>query len=418
MSKYLRMYSDTLDIIPVGWGFLAINTISDTRSTITIVTDGGALSHRKRGTSCFLKSSKSTYRFNSPWVWVLSHLDYDHFSITLSMIKQRLWNIPSVIILPASYVYRECREAQVYLHALMEVVAFVQKISPPKSVEILSLLDSIRKQGKTKIIGVASRTVLKAGYLKYYFVWPEPNYVVAQCKELREAIREKIGQLCKGDKRCLDIYQEVLESLWTWVKETGEISYYENELIDINALLESHFQEPYYSNYLSLDFSAEGAIGIKEFFAEASSKLKDITLYILVSRVLNQHSTAYVIYSEKSALAEAYYDNRPRLYIPNYCESNAQIFYPSDLGNNELDLAIQNARKIYRCPITTVAVAPHHGNEYSRYWDTYIKPLVTFIPRCDLHTPPNYIKKYTYLRYYSHNIALYSGHSLGLKLLF
>ena len=88
---------------------------------IAAVTDGSSMP------GCF-NASKQTLRqiINKlrigRWTWFLSHFDYDHYSLTLALIKQGRWPAPRYVVLPASYSYDACREAVAEYLALVYLI--------------------------------------------------------------------------------------------------------------------------------------------------------------------------------------------------------------------------------------------------------------------------------------------------------
>jgi len=83
---------------PTGWGFMLIHGAGILGPMV--VTDGGSIRPCYSETIDvlwnFLKRGVKPY---DAWAWILSHIDYDHYSITGGFIRAGLWPKPKLVAL-------------------------------------------------------------------------------------------------------------------------------------------------------------------------------------------------------------------------------------------------------------------------------------------------------------------------------
>ena len=407
--------SHSINLVPVGWGFLGVHVYDGVFGCVRIVTDGGCIY------SCFNHSLGWIARFFrgfSSWVWILSHLDYDHFSIVTSMVGRGFWSLPSAVLLPASYGYGVCRETFALAYTLARIISWKLKLPPPRYEEVLDLL-----KDTGRIVGVASGTILRVGELEYRFIWPEPSYVRARCKKLNRALERKIYAVCEGDRECLRKAQETLHYVRDKIESITSIYGGVKEAIDLNDLL-PFFRE---SSREIRDFSSEvETYDLESLFYEASIRLKDKALTRLAKNVFNAHSLAYFIQTPKlTHMKTLVYTCHERLIFREFTTTsrtnNKLLLYLSDLTGDELNYTLQNfsnfVNKVpgYNVMITTV---PHHGNTFSSKL-RIIRPHIAYIPRCDHHPPSRWRKSTNFAKNLKHfvNTGSYivkSNHIRGL----
>ena len=327
----------------------------------TVITDGGAFG------CCYSNAFKTVLRvfrkWRLPWIWILSHMDHDHFSIVESLIKTNILPKPSAIILPASYSLDVCKDTLIYYLALAEIIAYKLRIRPPRYIDIFEILSKCPNN-----IGVCSGTVLSAGNLEYLIIWPEYDYAANKCRELLDSLRLKIKKLCKDDPMCKKIAEEAIKKIRY---KAGDLKIeVHRDYVDIPILGKAknfHGLEtpPYSMRTICLeDSSRETSIEI--LFREAARELNDPELYRLTRNVQNIHSIGYIArVRNPHSLIHIHISN---LDLFNYCLgfynfNRLLLLYLADLEGDELYVAIKNYIKYtHQGDRVLIEIAPHHGN--------------------------------------------------------
>ena len=130
---------------------------------------------------------KHTWKPRGKWAWIISHMDYDHYSITLGLVKTRQWHKPELVILPALYSYRVCRRVVATFHVLASILATAFEIPRPLSSDLISVIRNVKR------IGVVQGVKLRTGELAYHIIWP-PLRVGSRCGTLLRRLMRKTGK--------------------------------------------------------------------------------------------------------------------------------------------------------------------------------------------------------------------------------
>ncbi|HDM23894.1 MAG TPA: hypothetical protein ENG22_03015 [Candidatus Bathyarchaeota archaeon] len=382
-------------VVPVGWGFMSIH--ENYSPSFTVITDGGAI-------GCCYSNAFNTvlrifHRRHSPWIWILSHMDYDHFSIVANLVSDKGLPEPSAIILPASYSYSACKDTLIHYLALAEVIAYKLRIRRPRYTDIFKILSKCHNN-----IGVSSGTVFSAGKLEYLIVWPEDSYAKNKCRELLSGLRRKIEELCKDDPRCKEVAEEAIRRIRYEVNGLNVEVYKDH--VDVSILKKArNSQKPTmlpHSMKAVGPRDSDGETSLEMLFEEAAKKLNDPELYELARNVQNIHSIGYtaMVHDFHSSICTHILSlDSLNCYSCSCGFNRLLLLYLADLEGNELNMAIKNYIK-YTYPSSSVLmeIAPHHGNSYSRLLNV-IKSCITYIPRCNIHVPCYWKRKCQYLQY-------------------
>jgi len=408
-----------------------------------VVTDGGSIR------PCYSETIGVLWDFlncdvrpRGAWAWIISHIDYDHYSITGGLIRAGSWPKPKLIVLPGTYSPRVCRETYKMYHMLASILAYMLKIPPPPSWVLIDVLRSVRESGQ--IIGAIQGAKLYVGELAYRIIWLPASGVEGLCGKLLKELREKLDGILK---KCREKLGEACDE----VKERSEKE--GADLVDVLApdrvlvggdqvsleiLRESErtpgsgeegFKEPGETPQTVAEPLAGEAYG--DIYAQAAEELGDVELQALHRDIVNAFSTAYALefrgkplgymtivevkefpgFSMNTwAIWRAVYH---RLQIP----PSPLLLYLSDLDGEALEQAISYYKR-YACSVV-VEVAAHHGNAYTAALQC-IAPHIIFISRCHRHPSANVEKNFKYylrlqdLPIEHHTLWIYTGHRYGL----
>lgn len=343
---------------PTGWGFMLTH---DWRCRgAMVVTDGGSYS------ACYRVTLGTIGGFlghgvkpRGGWAWVLSHMDYDHYSITVGLIKARLWPKPKLMILPAVYSSRVCREALAEYHRLALLEAAILRAPPPATIDL------VRVAGSVKRVGARQGTKLYAGGLVYHIIWPPTSGTWPSCEELLEKLRKKLDKAmnkCR-ETRGREVCKEVVAR---GEREAGELleSLAPEEIVetlDLDRELETGSTEGaepdreegsgWPGRWLrAVWWWAEAEHPTYEYiYVKAAEELRDPELLQLHRDIVNNFSLAYTLeYEEhlrnraRTALVrvEPPYSRTQTTRYYESAPSTTLLFYPSDLGEDALARAI------------------------------------------------------------------------------
>jgi hypothetical protein len=414
-----------------------------------VVTDGGTIC------PCFDETMKKLYWFldslkaisqSSKWVWMLSHIDYDHYSMTAAMVSQGGWRRPGVVILPAAYSVKECREALAQLHFVSLLIASILKLPAAKRrapIDLGGILASSRR------LAVMQGDRLRAGDLTYHILWPpSPQSLGEGCRkmlnELEEVSKKLRGRCAKerGHEFCERVVNKAeseADILRKIVKPNIERKGEPLEL-DARELIRHGDHE---IKQRAEEEATITPLNYKATLLEAATRYKDPQL-LSFKRAMNAFSTAYSlelagIPSEAILIAVnpiapprdgywcGFYFMDCRIFLhPKPRSLNPTILlYLSDLEEDSLDHALDYYIGYHHTagrggPRPLIEVAPHHGNAYSSRLAA-VKPVLIYIPRCDHHAPLSWARSYRY-HYRLHHLknpgtmVIYSGHTTGLEI--
>jgi len=381
------------------------------RSGNMLITDGGSHPSCYRDTLNFLGTFLTRYMNPSrAWAWILSHMDYDHYSLVTGLINARLWREPEIIVVPGAYSQRVCREVFLKYLTLAELTATILKIPLPSTTDLVKLFMNAKKH--RKIYGVFQGTRLRFGELAYHVIWPPNPEIEKWCNELLGVLEKKIDKAlekCRG-KECREVLERARKE-GGLIVETIEPDYIvKGSELDIEGELSkeienkpsSHTEEP---NRMPSDMKVTPLVTYDDIYALAAEKLEDSELLKLHQNVINAFSLAYAIeFDESPWVYEALisiWGSRSLLKckaifgFSNFGPSMPLLLYPADLNGAELGNAISYYIRRSRAREALIEVAAHHGNAYSQVLRNII-PRIVFIPRCRNHPNSKVKKKFRY----------------------
>jgi len=313
-----------LTLPPVGWGFMLLHIYE--RSGNMLITDGG--SHP----SCYKDTFKVLGTFltrdtnpSRAWAWILSHMDYDHYSLVTGLINAGLWREPEIIVAPGAYSQRVCREAFLEYHALADLAATILKIPLPRTIDLARLLKNAKKHGK--IYGVFQGARLRFGELIYHVIWPPSSEMGKRCNELLGVLEKKISKALEKcqDRECKEVLDEARKE-GGLIAETIEPNYIvEEPELDIEGELSKeienkpslHTEELKWMHGMPSDMEVAHLVTYDDIYALAAERLKDSELLELHRNVINALSLAYVIeFNESPWVYEAFISTwKPRNFL-------------------------------------------------------------------------------------------------------
>jgi len=384
---------------PVGWGFMLVHRLGN---GVTVVTDGGSLS------PCFGETVRTMGNHlthiissNGLWAWILSHPDYDHYSITAALVNQNAWSKPRAVVLPGAYSESVCREAYRDYLKLTYIVAELLKVPRPSILDLSKIVKEAVWSGK--VFGVFQGARLKARGLVYHVIWPLRSEAIRMCKKLIVELNEKIE---RAQKKCRERGAKCDEALGNADEDAGRLweileLIHVTDQLDLERELtkdfegEANLRKALWTRLELQRFEGAHPESYNEIYARANavSELRELRLLALYRSVVNMFSLAYAIELEDSLshIAEVWIkDFQASSYggpVEDYVISvlylrSPLLLYPADLDGNELNQAIHYYRKCTQS--VAVEVAAHHGNAYAPELQNII-PRIVFIPRCHQH---------------------------------
>ncbi|MEB2835863.1 MAG: hypothetical protein GSR80_001007 [Desulfurococcales archaeon] len=427
---------------PMGWGFMLIHNWRDQGAMV--VTDGGSYPSCYQGTIRILGGLLGyDWRPRGGWAWILSHVDYDHYSIVTGLVRAGQWPTPSLVILPAVYDLQACREAVAEYHKLAVATAALLRLPPPSISDLTGITGSVER------VGVSQGSRLQAGELVYHVIWPPFNSEARlKCGKLADRLRRKLDEAMR---RCREKRGRACnEALERGEREAGDILDRLApgkivETINLDEILtktKSPTPEEGETRRLQEALamgSEERPVTYEYLFAEAAVELDDYELLALHGDIVNNFSLAYSLEtSEYGSDRKALCASVREFYSPTtqaapfrslfYLVSHDPVvlLYPSDLSGDALAQALSYFKHHYkgRTLATTISVAievaAHHGNAFTPELRD-IAPTILFFPRCNSksrHVSPRIRGGFKYRRRFRGLDActkIYSGHTHGLE---
>ena len=417
------MRKDKFVFLPVGWGFMLIHNSYAKRFYSTVITDGGTIFQCLNALR-FPRSNPYIVPMNR-WCWILTHLDYDHFSITTSLIKKSIWRPPSLVILPEVYSEKTCRETLAYMLTLEYIIALLLRVPMPRYIDVFNSL-----RNSKQLLGVKQGDKIALGEVMYRILWPPPARELGPiCRKLKESIMKKIKQYCE---RLGEHYEGILQRFRRCVENVFSRIRPASDSREVILQLDNILSKPFHKKPPRLIEVEENIFrrnekmevySAKLLLEKAAKKFYDKQLSRLHINVLNLFSIAYnveILRERKNIHHVIDLDIVSRIISLKgklIAREAPLILYPSDLQGNQLDKMLDYYLKTCSSSYSLIVeAAPHHGNSYNRKLK-YLIPTITYIPRCNLHVPESWMRNYAYLkRTHTTGIVIQSNHTIQLEL--
>jgi len=377
---------------PTGWGFMLIHDSGILGSAV--VTDGGSIR------PCYSETIGVLWDFlnrdvrpRDAWAWILSHIDYDHYSITGGLIRAGSWPMPKLIVLPGTYSPQVCRETYKMYHMIASILAYMLKIPPPPSWDLINILSSARQSGQ--IIGATQGTKLYVGELAYHIIWPPASGIEGLCGRLLEKLREKLYEILE---KCREKLGEACDEVMRRSEKEGAdlievlapsrvVADEDQDLVEILRGLgrtpgpgEGGFKEPREAPQTVAEPLAGEAYG--DIYAQAAEELGDVELQALHRDIVNAFSIAYALEFRGKpfgyvATVEVQEFSKSSKNIRTVWRAayrglrtppSSLLLYLSDLDGEALKQAIDYYKR-YACSVV-VEVAAHHVHAYTQSIDS------------------------------------------------
>lgn len=416
-----------LEIYPVGWG--AANLLRAPfkwGDLLTVFTDGGSQPTCFNYVHPYVWNTYSDLLNKSSFkVWIVSHFDYDHFSIISSLLdnysrQSRRINV-DLCVLPYLYRVSECRKA---LMMELAIISYLIKV-PGLPCALESLLRSCERYW---LVMEDYRLKINDS-LFYEFLWPPKGVVEDTCREIVEVINDKVVKRVDRENIIHEKAERFENELERRLKKTIH-----TEFLDIETLAKHKFNEISFN--ASRDEACPQLKVAKSCYDESVKALyghyKGLRELLYVTRsILNLYSVAYAIIN-KGHMNEVdvvsynlfhniygFQSNWPIACISPSRESEIllkllnideiPVLYLADLDQNSLEIVLAKIR----WTIPAVVIAPHHGNT----WSDMVEGLVAYIHRCFRHVPTRYEPPSKNWRNYCSKMpCVLDNHSLGLRI--
>lgn len=386
------MYFKTFKALPVGWGSLNYLIINhDSHYKPIVITDGGSLRACLRDLSLSLRMEiLSDVILHKPRVWIISHFDYDHFSLISHILD---FVGVDVCVVPYVYSISKCREALAVYFLAESLQLRIPIPSLPRA-----LKSSIKLcRGKT-MLARKGMTIKSDDHTELRIIWP--SHLTEDIEKTCDNIRDELWyKILKGSDMKRDDVEALLRSFLEELDKLGEAMM--REQIELNIVSERDIRREdidherllrmfdLVESSLTLNIHLEPTLGHRSEI----SYLRHYWLLQARERLLNKYSIAYYM----SHQGDAYYNIERRcpgqfspnrlcsersLLLPLYKMKSAKILYLGDLGDRDLDEALGCLRD----QSFDVVIAAHHGNS----WSPFIKGRLAYISRCDYHVTGRY----------------------------
>ena len=389
-----------LQIMPVGWGFLSLHNTINHNESVAIITDGGTLlpCYRKVVSSPLIHDVIRIFRSSNGLVWIISHFDYDHISLTAQLLNHTN-TYADLCIIPFTYSVEACRDALALYLAFMASV-----IKPPKLPEAL---EAVLNRCRIKVLVERGSSIFYDNYSQYEFLWPDAHYISSTniCDKIQKELRKRIENSCKRNpEMCKDLeknigyIREKLGSMSGDAKLIKELNI-RNYLHGIEELRVDQLEE-FIIRKLTHERTRKETGDIEEPFLKV---LETYKLRCFKERLENMYSLAYIIRPLRPdpGIIEIIrpYNQHIRCkvfheYYLSWPDENIMM-YLGDLDDSSIGLAIDG----YVPTRVSVLVPAHHGNR----WHTklsQVRAYTTYLNRCDEHPQGSYRRlRQGYLKY-------------------
>jgi len=321
-------------------------------------------------------------------------------------------------VLPGTYSPQVCKETYRMYHTLALILAYMLKIPPPPSRELINILRSVRQS--RQIIGVARGARLHVGELAYHIIWPPTSGIERLCGRLLERLREKLDEILEKCRRargeaCYEVKErsekegtdliEVLAPSWVVAGEDQDLAKILRESERTPRPEEESFKEPRETPQTVAEPFISEAYG--DIYAQAAKELRDIGLQALYRDIVNAFSIAYALefrgkpfgyvatveVKEFSKSSRNSWAIRRAVYYWLQTPLSTLLLYLSDLDGEALEQAISYYKR-YAYNIV-IEVAAHHGNAYTAALQS-ITPHIILVSRCNNHPSANMVMNFKY----------------------
>lgn len=378
---------------PVGWGMFGLLEDHSEDHTDIVITDGGSNSHCYHYAMESIRNTLHKYLKNGQnYKWIISHFDYDHFSLVGELIKNNELNRPDECFVPATY--STCKDTLVRYLALEDLILskVIRYISYPEALGQLRNCKRITPVGSGKTLDTSNFT--------FQFIWPDTHTSESDCSELSEKIRQKVDKYCKehageyegGYNGCLRRYQEIFEQIYSNIKE-----------IPSEGGNEGEGQTRLRYDKVSPEHTFSDKICIAELIQYRS--IIDHELADIRRNALNYFSLGYILSPKLKTDYIGIIKNNILPAFPLFTKfisgSKNFLLFLGDMEYNAINNALRDRPKKYE-----IVIAAHHGNSYGGF----VRGKIAILSRCDLHVPRSWRNvRREYRRNFTLNIT--TGHS-------
>lgn len=416
---YCLVFEKVFKVYPVGWGAANALVVHVTPSkSFAVITDGGTqpICYKYLCPGVW-RGLNETLRDSFFRVWIVSHFDYDHYSIVSSILSSSSVNV-DICVLPYVYRVHECRMAVAFLYAIKyELLTVPLFITPPRLPEALEPI--FTRCSKSWFVKEGSKIRVDSDTF-YEILWPPVGTLRETCKEIVDAI---LGRIVERLERRREIYRRAEE----FMEKLNEIwkNAIETEVLDVQtfvrqALEETSIRSPSARRPLELEkphLEHDSLVQVLNKYYKDIPELAEVT-----RNIINLYSIAYAIKHSESSYDMRIVDHcdetrychilpRPLVYcnMTTTKSPGLPVLYLADLDRSSLNRVLS---KLDGTPI--VVIAPHHGNT----WSNDIRGSITYIHRCSNHVPARYRRGRKKLEKYCSTMPCIIGeHCLELEML-
>lgn len=392
-------------IVPVGHGFIGLMTMGDT----VILTDGGTMKRKHFFDIAYHNfiTAMKTYGVKvdrTSWRWVISHLDYDHISLT-SLYFDSMGLKVDECYLPGVLSISICREAVASFMALQHLLAYefgLMDRLPDKPEAVVNALNTCKK--KTAV--AQGDNIRFNNDVVYHVIWPSNHRASEKCKLLIELTLKIVEEYCRKHyktsediNRCLEIYKKHLNEIKPFFSNIEHYYYAEyaehrpeqpamisgidtdsrfkyttfRNRIYIPRKYSEHFQ---LSNRIEKLLSRRGFVYLANLYNVLRSEYTDLTA--LAYAVVHSNRGSSITLDFYSNIVQFIFSSNSLIHVG----SPIKLLYLSDLKGWALREALNYYLTSVKLPNRekpAVLVAPHHGTA----WEDALKqltPCITAIP--------------------------------------
>lgn len=381
-----------LRIMPVGWGFSSLHMINYGKPIATVITDGGAhlgcYSEIVNKQSHLVSELRDALIYSDLVVWIPSHFDYDHVSLTAKLLETANKDA-DVCIMSFTYSEKACREA-----LAMYIAEMMYELRLPSLPELLKI---ISRRCRRKVYARRGFKLRIDDSTYYEFLWPSPSYIrnPSICREIQEELWKRIEESCKRNLEICRHKEELINSIQDiqgkLIKSSESLQVDELDVRDILFQSEKVKEKPHER---SMDPSFVEILSPKEVMNIENRFLRTLKFYNLIEikeRLENVYSLAYILRSLKPQThtlritTESGDDLRLVHWLLRgyhvFLSENNVLMYLGDIDNSSIKEALEGYTPID----VSILIPAHHGNR----WHSRIESVharLTYLNRCYKHT--------------------------------